>query len=122
MPFIKVSFTLLFFVTFFVACIALDANRQAAAKTDLVFRPLVALLSADQSDAETQAHAAGVLADITVAKTEYAASVAREGGIPLLVALLTNGGTVTSRTLSSVVRSGAAAAPSPPAGQCGESR
>ena len=40
-----VSFTLLFFVTFFVACIALDANRQAAAKTDLVFRPLVALHS-----------------------------------------------------------------------------
>ena len=60
-------------------------------------RPLVALLDADHSDAETQANAASVLADITRSREAYANSVAKEGGIPLLVALLTTGRTVESR-------------------------
>lgn len=52
-------------------------------------RPLVALLDAD--DAETQAHAAVVLEDMTRISQQHATTVAKEGGIPLLVALLTTG-------------------------------
>ena len=62
-------------------------------------KPLVALLEPEASggDAETQRQAAVVLADMARVQAAYGATVAKEGGIPLLVDLLRTSSTIEAK-------------------------
>ena len=71
-----------------------EENVSAIAKSSGI-KPLVALL--DSEDAETQRHAAVVLADMTRVSQQHAHVVAKEGGIPLLVALLRTSSTIEAK-------------------------
>ena len=75
-----------------------EANVSEIAKYNGI-KPLVALLEPEASggDAETQRQAAVVLADMARVQTAYGATVAKEGGIPLLVDLLRTSSTIEAK-------------------------
>ena len=75
-----------------------EANVSEIAKYNGI-KPLVALLEPEASggDAETQRQAAVVLADMARVQAAYGATVAKEGGIPLLVGLLRTSSTIEAK-------------------------
>jgi len=75
-----------------------EANVSEIAKYNGI-KPLVALLEPEASggDAETQRQAAVVLADMARVQAAYGATVAKEGGIPLLVGMLRTSSTIEAK-------------------------
>ena len=80
-------------------------NVTAIAKSNGI-QPLVALLQAD--DPETQSSAAVVLSDMTRTDQEHALEVAKHGGVPFLVHLLSAGQTLDAKSEAAMALSSVA--------------